>query len=317
MSFLLQPCFVPKPWGGPHLTPLAQAYQSPQPVGEMVLLSALEVFSTEIIAGLPEKQSFASYWQNEGLERARRLGYHGGPEFPLLFKMLSTNEPLSIQVHPSDENLKAMGRPGLGKCESWVLLDHSADALLYLGLKKEHESFNLEQLETLEEPLSLFNQYKPARGDIYVLEPGLIHGTRGQLLFFEIQQSSDYTFRIFDFGRGRDLHLQDAQAVVNNRPVPRRDWSAPLQSNAFEVRFESDIEREHEVSRLFEVVTYLGPPAELSAEFGSASIRWGSTMFFFKDSRFSIKLSDSASDSSLALATAAEARLLFSSINSP
>ena len=308
--FLLEPYFVGKPWGGGHLDSI-RPHDADQSVGEMILASSIDAFETKIVGG----PSFQHYWQSEGLKKAQSLGFQGW-SFPFLLKILSTKEPLSIQVHPSDANVKQLGLTGYGKFESWLMLDRDEDARLYLG--KKNPSLDLTALEELRDPLNEFNELQTNQGDIFILEPGLIHGTKGRLLFFEIQQPSNYTFRIHDFGRGRELHLEQASAVSKDVQVQRSSWAKPLQCPAFEVETVALKEKvtNYETNLPFQVQTYIGPSAKLKGKFGASDISWGSTFFTFFGSGFSIELGSASTSSSLPFANSNEA-LLFRSSPSP
>ena len=280
---VIRPHSVAKPWGGKHLNPWKQD-KSREPIGELVLLSGIKNFST-YVENNGTQQTFQDYWEQKGKKKALHHGsQHENEIFPILLKILSTQEPLSLQVHPSTQDLKKkFNKNDTGKFESWVILDSDENSNIYFGLKEEYSANDLTPEHP--NPLALFNNFHPKQGDIFELEPGIIHGTQGSVLFFEIQQPSDYTFRIYDFGRGRKLHLQEAKKVIQKKKVNRNKWSKSFKNKYFSL----DIRRAHqiknyEVKKTYEIFTYFGPSASVVGAFGSLGIEWGSTLLFWSGS---------------------------------
>ncbi|MCB1146597.1 MAG: class I mannose-6-phosphate isomerase [Leptospiraceae bacterium] len=214
----LAPCRVGKPWGGGHL---GVAQETGENIGELVLISDLPQFPVLTESG----QTFRDYWRING----------NTDQFPFMIKILSTREPLSLQVHPADEDIEQLKLTGRGKAEAWVILHAAEDAITYLGMKDYKDRSKI--LQSSGNLLSLCNSVKLKKDDIVILSPGLIHGTQGELLFFEIQQPSDHTFRIDDFGRGRELHLQNAYTVTRNLKPKITTTETSLSSPFFQVDF--------------------------------------------------------------------------------
>jgi len=211
--FKLEPIVVGKPWGGDHLKDF-QTKTCKLNVGEVVLLSALADFPSKIEYN-NESILFINFWQNIAFPKliANNSKYSNLEDFPFMLKLISTDEPLSIQVHPSNTDVKRLGLSGFGKAEAWFILESDSQAKAYFGLKvaSTYEEF---LSSSDENKLNFLTTLNPHKNNIYFLQPGLIHGTQGKLLFFEIQQSSNYTFRLYDFGRGRKLSLEQAAKVV-------------------------------------------------------------------------------------------------------
>ena len=277
---IIQPFAVPKPWGGKHLNGWKQS-EADKNIGELVLISCIDSFPT-YIQGRHGRETFQNYWEQEGHERAIACGAHPeNKDFPLLLKVLSTQEPLSLQVHPSTQDLKEhFDMISTGKFESWVILNAEEQAKIFFGLKDEYDKDEL--TKTHEDPLDLFNCFSAKQGNVFRLEPGLVHGTQGSLLFFEIQQPSDHTFRIHDFGRGRELHLESAQKVIRKKKVQRGDWSEGIKSEYFSLEVcRASQMKDYVVKKPYEVITYFGPPARFSGSFESLEIKWGSTFLFW------------------------------------
>jgi mannose-6-phosphate isomerase len=149
-------------------------------------------------------------------ERIGEIWFEPPPELPeVLVKYLFTSEKLSVQVHPSD--LQAL--PGeAGKEECWLVLDAEPDARLAIGFTREVSADEIAaaaQDGTIEELLG----WHPARaGDLFYLPAGTVHAIGPGLSLVEVQQNSDTTFRLYDYGRPRELHLERALAVARGAP---------------------------------------------------------------------------------------------------
>ncbi len=144
----------------------------------------------------------------------------------LLLKLLFTSEPLSIQVHPDDAFARSIGLPN-GKTEAWYILAATPDARVALGLKRH---LTPEQLRAAikDGSIAALAQWRPvAKGDVIFVPAGTIHAIGAGIVLAEIQQHSDATFRLFDYGRKRQLHEDSAVAVSDAGPAeaqagPRR-----------------------------------------------------------------------------------------------
>jgi mannose-6-phosphate isomerase len=143
------------------------------------------------------------------------------PETALLLKLLFTSQPLSIQVHPDDAFARSIGLPN-GKTEAWYVLSAAPDAEVALGLKERLTSQQLRQAGKDGSIADLVVWHAVARGDTILVPAGTIHAIGGGLVIAEIQQRSDATFRLYDHGRGRELHIEDAIAVADVGPAKLR-----------------------------------------------------------------------------------------------
>nr|WP_294849314.1 class I mannose-6-phosphate isomerase [uncultured Sphingomonas sp.] len=139
----------------------------------------------------------------------------------LLIKYLFTSEKLSIQVHPDDVQAHARGLPR-GKDECWLVLAADADSTIAMGTRKQVDSERL-RAAALDGSIETMVDWKPVRpGDVYYSAAGTIHAIGAGLTLIEIQQNSDTTYRLYDYGRPRELHLEEAIAVADPRPFVRR-----------------------------------------------------------------------------------------------
>jgi len=161
------------------------------------------------------------------------------PDPSLLLKLLFTKQPLSIQVHPDDAFAQSIGH-GHGKTEAWYILSATPGAKIAIGLKRRLEP---EQLRTAIEDGSisgLIQWRRVVKDDVVFVPAGTIHAIGPGLVIAEIQQRSDVTFRLFDYGRKRELHPDHAVAAANAAPAepqsePKRltDARTLLLSNAY------------------------------------------------------------------------------------
>lgn len=136
----------------------------------------------------------------------------------LLLKLLFTSEPLSIQVHPDDTYARALGMAN-GKSEAWVIISAKPDAQIGVGLK---HPITPQQLRTSIETgsiVDLMHWRSVAAGEVIYIPAGTIHAIGAGIVLAEIQQRSDTTFRLFDYGRERELHVDDGVAVAHTWPL--------------------------------------------------------------------------------------------------
>jgi mannose-6-phosphate isomerase len=156
----------------------------------------------------------------------------------LLLKLLLTSQPLSIQVHPGDAYARSIGLPN-GKTEAWYVLSAAPEAKVALGLKRRVSPAQLRHAIEDGSISDLVVWHTVHPGDTILVAAGTIHAIGAGLVIAEIQQRSDTTFRLFDFDRGRELHIESALAVANAGPAefavtPARltDTRALLTSNS-------------------------------------------------------------------------------------
>lgn len=166
----------------------------------------------------------------------RKIGeiWFDGPEGrhpPLLVKYLFTSEKLSIQVHPNDGQAKARGLPG-GKSECWYILDAEPGATLGMGTRRPLDPETL-RAEALSGEIEKTMDWKPVKaGDFFYIPAGTVHAIGPGLSLIEVQQNNDVTYRLYDYGRPRELHLEDGVAVSKAVPYPDPERTIPLGSNA-------------------------------------------------------------------------------------
>lgn len=141
-----------------------------------------------------------------------------GPEqHPILVKWLFTSEKLSIQVHPNDAQAKARGMPS-GKEECWYIVDAEPGAVLGMGTKQPLSRDEL-RAASLSGEIEQLMEWKPVKaGDYFYIPAGTVHAIGAGITLVEVQQYADITYRLYDYGRPRELHLDDGVAVSQARP---------------------------------------------------------------------------------------------------
>ncbi len=167
-------------------------------------------------------------------EQARLVGeanYHRfGDEFPLLIKFIDAHQDLSIQVHPTDEIAHRQGKPR-GKTEMWYVMDSAPNAKLYNGLKMQITPEQYKQMVAEDTICDALAQYAVKEGDCFFIPAGRIHAIGAGCYLAEIQQTSDVTYRIYDYkrkdkdGNYRQLHTQEASESIDYQVL--NDYRTP------------------------------------------------------------------------------------------
>lgn len=165
----------------------------------------------------PDKQKIGEIWFD-------------GPEGrhpPLLVKYIFTSEKLSVQVHPNDSEAAERGLSG-GKSECWYVLDAEPDARLGIGMTQvlDGDALRAAALDGSIEQLMDWKKVQP--GSFYYIPAGTVHAIGAGVTLVEVQQNNDVTYRLFDYGRPRELHLDDGVAVSKAKPFPDGDRTLPL-----------------------------------------------------------------------------------------
>lgn len=152
-------------------------------------------------------------------KRVGEIWFTNGAELPLLAKYIFTSERLSIQVHPTDEQARARGL-AQGKTECWVILEAEPGATIGLGTKRQLSPDELRQA-ALDGSIEELMDWRPVRtGDFYFVPAGTVHAIGAGISLLEFQQNADVTYRLYDYGRPRELHLDEGIAVANAAPYP-------------------------------------------------------------------------------------------------
>lgn len=206
--FQLLATFAERPWGVHDLSPLLENPTPDLQIGEAWFTAASNPTSLGETLG--------------ALTRAHpeeMLGPGAGDECPLLIKLLFTSERLSVQVHPDDEYaVKHHGPGSRGKTEAWHVLSARAGATIGLGITAPLTREQAEAAARSGELAHLMDWRPAAAGDTFLVPAGTVHALGPGLTLVEVQEQSDITYRLFDYGRGRELHLEHGLAVADLGP---------------------------------------------------------------------------------------------------
>ena len=207
----MQPAFDPRPWGALDLSPIYPNHKFEEKIGE----SWLTGDASKVANGPLKGHSLADLTAQYGRDLVGDTA--ADPKrFPLLLKFLFPHEKLSVQVHPDDEAAHGSGLP-CGKTECWYVAHARAGAQIGLGLKPgvTREQFAQSIRENrAEELLNWINVYP---GEMIYVMGGTVHTLGPGAIIVETQQQSDTTYRLYDYGRPRELHLQEGLAAVKEK----------------------------------------------------------------------------------------------------
>lgn len=219
--FLFEPNLHPVVWGGTQLRPYKGLAPSSDPIGESWEVSAVPSSPSLICNGEWKGKDLItaiSEHPDAILGKAVNEKYHG--QLPLLVKFIDAKRDLSIQVHPNDE--MAMREHGkMGKSEMWYIIKADEGAHLYAGFQKEITPKEYQQRIADGTITEVLADHQVKAGDVFYLPAGRVHAICGGILLAEVQQSSDVTYRIFDYnrpgmdGKPRELHTELAAKALN------------------------------------------------------------------------------------------------------
>ena len=249
--FRLSPWFSERVWGRRDLRPWYESTGT-APVGEAWLTGRDSVVETGPYAGTTFADIVAAHTE-------QLLGPGTDGEFPLLVKLLFPEDKLSVQVHPDDAHARAMGQ-ARGKTECWYVLEAKPGAKVALGLRPGETAERVAAAVadgTMEELM----QWVPvSAGEMIFVDAGTVHAIGEGLVLLETQQTSDTTFRLYDYGRPRELHLEHGLEVMKQKTAAGK--IAPQSMDGFTRLIEQ---------RYFTVDRYqLAPGADVSISIAEA-----------------------------------------------
>ena len=237
-------------------------------------------------------KTLAEYIEAEGKavlgKRGERL-----PEFPLLIKLIDAKENLSLQVHPDDEYAHHVEHQQ-GKTEMWYVVEAEPGAELCYGFKEKITKSEVKRRIEDNTLLDICNKVPVKKGDVLFIEPGTLHAIGAGTFICEVQQSSNVTYRVYDYGRGRELHIKKALDVLKlnrpkrgTKPLAEMDFikgaGIKLLANSkyfrvFHVAMESgSVFKVGDES--FQAVTILKGAATLKTQIGAVTVNKGETVF--------------------------------------
>jgi mannose-6-phosphate isomerase len=236
--FRLAPYFSERIWGKPDLRPWYAETGTKELVGEAWLTGPQSVIETGTLAG----KTLAVAVQESG---DAVIGPKGDREFPLLVKILFPADKLSVQVHPDDVQAQAIGQPR-GKTECWYVLEAEPGATVMLGLKPSAGAAEVRAAVAAGTMEELMEHVPVAVGDMVFVDAGTVHAIGPGVVLLETQQTSDTTYRLYDYGRPRELHVEQSLGVMKTHtkagkiaPQVRDGYTRLIEEKYFSVdRFE-------------------------------------------------------------------------------
>lgn len=219
--FLFEPNLHSVVWGGNQLRPYKGISQSDEPIGESWEVSAVPT-STSIISNgvLAGKDLIKAINEHPDAILGRKVNEKYQGKLPLLVKFIDAKKDLSIQVHPNDD--MAMREHGkMGKSEMWYIIKADEGAHLYAGFKQEITPEEYQQRIANGTITEVLADHQVKSGDVFYLPAGRVHAICGGIMLAEVQQSSDVTYRIYDYnrpgidGKPRELHTELAAKALD------------------------------------------------------------------------------------------------------
>jgi mannose-6-phosphate isomerase len=237
---LMSPVFDPRPWGTTDLSPVYPSHRFDEKIGEAWLTGD----NGKVANGPLRGRSLAELSTQYGRELVGEAATDA-TRFPLLAKFLFPRDKLSVQVHPDDEAARRAGQP-CGKTECWYVAHAKPGAQIALGLKPGVTRAQLEQGIQQQRAEVLLNWINIFPGEMIYVAGGTVHTLGPGSIIVETQQQSDTTYRLYDYGRPRELHLKEGLAVLKEnvasgkviRPAPAnigetKNRRSPLVASSF------------------------------------------------------------------------------------
>jgi mannose-6-phosphate isomerase len=226
--FKTQPFFQSRPWGGRAMASKLGKALPEGPVAESWEVSTHPNGVCRISGGPMNGRSLADLVHEAGQEiLGREVFARYGGEFPLLVKLIDVNALASVQVHPNDEQARQLEGYPRGKTEAWYIIERSPQAVFYLGAVPGVTADMFRKALSGGDARTLLCSPEVAAGDCLFVPPGTLHAAGNGVLLLEIQQSSDITYRVYDWdrmdaqGNKRELHVEKALQVIDFHAQPK------------------------------------------------------------------------------------------------
>lgn len=221
--FKINPVFKDYIWGGDKLKTLYGKDSNLAVTAESWELSTHKDGICRIATGADKEMLLSDYIKREG-RKALGSNITSEDDLPILIKLIDAKDNLSVQVHPNDEYAKIYEND-LGKTEMWVILEAEENAQLVYGFNQQISQAEFEKAIKEDKLQDVLNYINVKKGDVLFIEPGTIHAIGKGIVIAEIQQSSNVTYRVYDYGRlgtdgkPRPLHINKAIEVTNLEQV--------------------------------------------------------------------------------------------------
>jgi mannose-6-phosphate isomerase len=218
---LMLPVFDPRPWGTRNLSPIYPNHRFEEKIGEAWLTGD----HCQAANGPMKGQSLAELSIEYGDDLLGECA-RDPRRFPLLLKFLFPHEKLSVQVHPDDEAAQKLGQP-CGKTECWYVAHAQPGAQVALGLKPGVTRSQFEESIQQKRAEDLLNWVDVFPGEMIYVAGGTVHTLGPGSVIVETQQQSDTTYRLYDYGRPRELHLREGLSVLKEKVVSGKVQPVP------------------------------------------------------------------------------------------
>ncbi|MFO7880301.1 MAG: type I phosphomannose isomerase catalytic subunit [Bacteroidales bacterium] len=291
-----KPIFKSKIWGGKKLKTILNKTDAPEDAGESWEISAVQenisVLDNGFLKGNNLQELIEIYM---GDLVGPQVYDKFGNEFPLLIKFIDANDNLSVQVHPGDETARERHN-AYGKTEMWYVIQADAGSELISGFNQEISKEEFVARMNDNRIVEVLNFTEVKAGDVFFIPAGRIHATGKGILFAEIQQTSDITYRVYDWnrkdkqGKGRELHTELARDVIDYSPVDKArtdyrdetDKPARIISSEYFVtnyiHLKNDLTKSYLSCNSFVVLICVKGKLALKWEHGSISMEKGETV---------------------------------------
>lgn len=281
MIMKLQPRFFDKVWGGNKIHSNYH-YNCSDHTGEAWGISGHKNGSSIVINGPFINKTLRELY----VSRKELFGYYPSDEFPILIKVIDATDDLSIQVHPGDEYAR-IHEQSLGKTECWTILDTDPNTSIIIGhhaksLDEIKESIRNNTLETL------LNKFPIKKGDQFNIYSGTVHAICKGTLLLEIQQSSDITYRLYDYNRLsngtlRELHIDKALDVIK---VPDNVLSPNKPKHLFDFNILQNIEIQTKTANQYGDYLFI---LQGTGQFNDIDVSKGDFLFIPANEQYQVK----------------------------
>lgn len=282
---LLKPAFKDYIWGGKKIKSLYFPESPYEKTAEAWVLSAHKDGESIVANGQLAGKTFADAISQ--MDNALGNKFSKDSDFPILIKLIDAEDNLSVQVHP-DDNYAGINEGGLGKTEMWYVCDAVEGAFLYYGFNRDVSREEFEKRIKENTLIEVLNAVKVKKGDCFFIPAGTIHAIGKGMLIAEIQQSSNTTYRVYDYGRvgndgkPRDLHIAKALDVTSTQKMDvdfHNDSNVLADCQYFKVEKRSENYTLTVDENSFKAVMLLEGNAILKWEDGSVELSPADTVF--------------------------------------
>ncbi len=283
-----KPYFEEKIWGGNRLKTFFDKNIPSDHTGESWEVSAVEGKESVVRDGFFKGFDLRYLWKILGSEFWGKLDIR--KDFPLLVKYIDARDDLSVQVHP-DDKLALRKHGSYGKNETWMILDAEEESHLYIGFKPGIKQADYLQALQENKVERLLNRIPVKPGDWYFIPAGTVHAIGKGVLLIEIQQSSDVTYRIYDYnrkdasGQARPLHIEAALEAIRFDHTPLRVTGTLLDTPYFKVKRLACSRLKHFIPDTFVIVSN---PFEEELHINRTRLKKGETMMIFASQPLSV-----------------------------